>query len=202
MRVVVNDDGDRGGERVRRRVAGGFVALSLLLAVATGVLWLKHALRGEFHFGRPPGIVGRANDVTPAFPRFKLIGRDGFEWTTFHPRETRYGPVYLTPEYMQWEKQFRRRDRVLTFLGFRYAYWAVISYHGAADRQAYTWFSGYEREVVVPYWFALALFVLPPLLWLRAHRRRRQWQRAEGCPTCGYDLRATPGRCPECGATG
>jgi hypothetical protein len=51
-----------------------------------------------------------------------------------------------------------------------------------------------------PHWsVALLTAALPALrLYLALHRRRQQ-NRLGLCPSCGYDLRATPDRCPECG---
>jgi hypothetical protein len=61
-----------------------------------------------------------------------------------------------------------------------------------------------QIDVRLPYWLLVAAFCVMPAIWIviTCRRRRERTRIAQGlCPTCGYDLRATPGRCPECGAT-
>jgi hypothetical protein len=78
------------------------------------------------------------------------------------------------------------------FLGFA----AVTSQAGAiADIPSSRVFC-----VVVPHWFVILipLGCATWLLFVRDARRRRRHKRGL-CEECGYDLRASPERCPECG---
>jgi hypothetical protein len=59
-----------------------------------------------------------------------------------------------------------------------------------------------DRIVLVPCWLAALACALLPGIWVTRWRRTRNARRrlAAGlCPRCGYDLRGSPGRCPECG---
>ena len=56
-----------------------------------------------------------------------------------------------------------------------------------------------------PYWFILLLTAILPAVRLTGWRRRRarRLRMCAGlCQHCGYDCRATPDRCPECGRVG
>ena len=87
---------------------------------------------------------------------------------------------------------YRAPPPALSFAGFRVQGGLRIDY-----------FLQHVRVYTIPYWFLSLTFAVPPSLWLRARRRnwrRMRSERAGLCPTCHYDLRATPDRCPECGA--
>jgi hypothetical protein len=49
-------------------------------------------------------------------------------------------------------------------------------------------------------WWCMALLLLMPAAWLRRAHKARRAKRLGLCPACGYDLRESPERCPECGA--
>jgi hypothetical protein len=78
--------------------------------------------------------------------------------------------------------------RSVAFAGFVYARRGMLN--------------GPSWLLLVPIPFLVALLALLPLadvLIIRPRRRRRRRAAAGLCVRCGYDLRATPGRCPECG---
>ena len=61
----------------------------------------------------------------------------------------------------------------------------------------------FKRIVVIPWWFVVTLLSILPALQIKPilrRRRRAMRLRQNLCVHCGYDLRATPWRCPECGA--
>ena len=56
--------------------------------------------------------------------------------------------------------------------------------------------------VIVPHWLLIGVFAIAPAFKANRIRKERitRYRRGNGlCVTCGYDLRATPDRCPECG---
>jgi hypothetical protein len=56
-------------------------------------------------------------------------------------------------------------------------------------------------QVTLPWQFVVIVLLIFAVAALRA-RRKRQIGPPGYCPKCGYDLRATPNRCPECGSIG
>ena len=51
----------------------------------------------------------------------------------------------------------------------------------------------------IPFWLPLAFAMAPPLWWVVQRVQARLRYGSGLCQTCGYDLRASRDRCPECG---
>src|SRR5436190_1094615 len=73
---------------------------------------------------------------------------------------------------------------VRSFLGFHYDFYPAIWSGGSA-----------QTDIFLPYAAIVTAFALGPVIAFVFRRRRAPGR----CFRCGYDLRATPDRCPECG---
>jgi hypothetical protein len=79
-----------------------------------------------------------------------------------------------------------------------YPFGDVANHRGFGSRAGANAF-GRRCVIVFPAWLPAGVFAVIPLAQGASLVRRRR-RHGEGlCRNCGYDLRATPDRCPECG---
>jgi hypothetical protein len=163
---------------LRRTVHFVLATISAGLCLASAALWIRSYIVCDTFKGANAGLW-QSGDCCRGrlfYLRAQAITNPGLTITYSHSTQ----PPKPNIEFTQWlVKDFSR------FAGFAYGHGTAPDYIGWA--------------VLVPLWSTTVAFVIPPIFWYRSWRRRRRTHQKGLCPTCGYDLRATPDRCPECG---
>ena len=196
--------------RLRRWFVDLLVALSVLLLLTTTVIW---AMSYRIYFEL---IIGNIGEVQAA------NGVGELNW-----RETYAGTFKIVPQrgivilnkgrrlpmnfdtHLQMIRILPAMNRTFLSGNLRFGFGASkAEFFSASEVGSPNWTAtttgvmGPERAVDAPAWFLLLLTAILPFWRFTLFRRR---QRAEDrirnglCRHCGYDLRATPQRCPECG---
>jgi hypothetical protein len=192
-----------GTRRWRRAIVNGLSGASVVLLVWSAVSRIQCALPTRTTALVIHGTGGMPTITLPRPVSFEFRGRlEGLEVTGYIPfRKEIHGPAdQASAEYAQWEGRIRATDFDRTALGFhadrRSFYFPAFE----AAREAT--FAGYDYRFVIPCWAIMLFSAIAPSLIAQGYiRRLRENKRAKAgfCRRCGYDLRATRERCPECG---
>ena len=186
-----------------RRLQHILVGLSLLIWVATAVIWVRGKLvdwdgfgvgylweRGELEevnsFGKYR--VKRAGPAGHTADGLYLASEQGSFGLRVVHQTLEAGAGMFSEELPGWRRLSGMPLSITppsTWMGFG----------GEVDPE----YKGWSLKLVVPQWFVLLVATpLPARLLWRSLRRRASIRRGRCC-SCGYDLRGSPDRCPECG---
>lgn len=189
----------KSGKRRSSTLFAGLALVSLLLCLAMIIFWVRSYWGSDF-------ISRRTFDAADSFSvthsdRMLSLSHGEIRWsrgsdTLFIGGMVPPGKPVGTMDWnwgrlgvghMGWETPPPR------------TYWNRLGF-ASWDDGIETSFSSIGRHYFsAPIWLAVLAFLILPGLWtvwrLRSSRRALAGQ----CALCGYDLRATPKRCPECG---
>ena len=175
--------------RAMRHLFAAFAALSLLLCLATTALWLRSEYRSDT-WSRQSGAE--------VYIFWSNAGRIGFRRLSDAP--VRFDePWHWTVTAAQ--EPLPRQPGFLGAIGFG-AIDQLQVFFPKSNAPGLHPFQVRSRDWWMPHWLPATIAAVPGAAWLMLRRRTRRAnnRRKSGrCQACGYDLRASRDRCPECG---
>jgi hypothetical protein len=168
---------------IRRRLLNLATALSLLLCVTAAVVWVVSMFLGF-------GVEWRAPQATRSWGLNCSWGEIGL-YTDRGPPVPGAAGRLLFSTHRPYSLIDSLRPLEGPIAGFQFNLLGVAKFQARPGTNVLDYF-------FFPCWLAAALTAVLPVRRLVLARRRAQ---AGHCVACGYDLRATPDKCPECGHT-
>ena len=176
----------------RRLISRGLVLLSivsLILLIAVTALWVRsYFVKDDILFPRPDG--SRRTIGIKTYPG--TIDVDVIRMTVAVTDPPRWDRSEVDAYD---RKRSREWDKKNSILGFAQVRTNFGGQHPVLKKH----YAGYHSEWFVPFWSLAFVALLSPIVLILSSIRRRRRRNKGLCPQCGYDLRATPDRCPECG---
>jgi hypothetical protein len=193
---------------VRRRLLNLLMVLSLLMFVATCVLWVRSFIRSDmagwitFEGGHYDGHVCESWASSNVGEVVLSRRHRWFHYTDGPPAQYSPWPLSWFTHPADETLKVRHSATARPPHGVYFAGFSAGRYE-SNNSSAGGWARERQTVVSVPHWFLAAVLLAPAAKRAtdaaRAARRRRLAS-LRRCGRCGYDLRATPKRCPECGS--